>query len=56
MPPYQMMLKTLEIIENFLGGDDDAVSVHWDMCKLGTEVIGRINKKFGTPGEVFVQK
>lgn len=55
MPPYQVFVKTMNIIDHFLGTGNDAVSTRWDMFKLGTGIQGRPKKPIGTPGEVFLQ-
>lgn len=57
MAPYQVFLKTMEIVDQFIGGAaDDTVSVRWDMFKLAREIVGRPKRPIGTPGEVLVQR
>jgi hypothetical protein len=44
----------MNIIDQFLDNGDDAVSVKWDMFKLGTGIKDRPKKPIGRPGEVFL--
>jgi hypothetical protein len=53
--PYQVFLKTMEVIDHFLGSDDDAASIRWDMFKLATALQGRPKRPIGPPGELYYQ-
>jgi len=56
LAPYQVFLKTMEIVDQFIGGADDSVSVKWDMFTLAREIIGRPKRPIGASGEVLVQR
>lgn len=55
MPPYDVFVKTLSIVDQFLDRGDDQVSVKWDMFQLGKEVKGQPKKPIGVPGQVLLQ-
>lgn len=46
----------MEIVDQFIGGADDSVSVKWDMFALAREIIGRPKRPIGASGEVLVQR
>ena len=45
----------MEVIDHFLGSEDDAASIRWDMFKLATALEGKPKKPIGPPGEVYYQ-
>lgn len=55
IPPYEVFVTSLEIIENFLVGHDETKSTRpWDLADMGLSQKGRPTRPIGVPGQVLV--